>query len=63
MSKKKAVQSWSGREGIGFGKFAIGYLSDKYESLKQGRPIQGDLSGEEANRFLPPFAISKSLYF
>lgn len=52
------------RKDTGFEKFAIDYLSDKHNSLKQGKQIQ-DLSGEAseaANRFFLPFAISQSLY-
>lgn len=52
------------REDTGFEKFAIDYLSDKHNSLKQGKQIQ-DLSGEAsevANRFFLLFAISQSLY-
>ena len=52
------------REDTGFEKFAIDYLADKHNSLKQGKQIQ-DLSGEASeapNRFFVPFAISQSLY-
>lgn len=43
-----------------------GYLSNTYSSLKQGKQIQGDLSGEAGkgeNRFWLPFAISQSSDF